>query len=183
MDSEDPRKWPRYSRQPFPPYRHRPGQTPHPLRHPEGHSFGKPESPGAKFVPERWQVSEGFLEGVDLFNSGYYWEAHEAWEGIWRTTGRKDIPGLFLQGLIQVSAALLKREMGMTRGMTRLSMAGLQKLRHVRNLHVVYCGLNLDEFVSRLDRFFRALEAGNPGVDPGIRLQPGAQDPGPASEA
>ncbi|TGQ49534.1 DUF309 domain-containing protein, partial [Mesorhizobium sp. M1C.F.Ca.ET.210.01.1.1] len=24
-----------------------------------------------------------FRWGIDLFNHGYYWEAHEAWEPLW----------------------------------------------------------------------------------------------------
>lgn len=44
-----------------------------------------------------------FARGVELFNAGAYWEAHEAWEEIW-----KAIPGRerrFFQGLIQAAAA------------------------------------------------------------------------------
>jgi predicted metal-dependent hydrolase len=42
--------------------------------------------------------------GVDLFNRGDFFEAHEAWEEVWRST-RPEPRDLF-QGLIQVAAAL-----------------------------------------------------------------------------
>ena len=38
-------------------------------------------------------------------NAGYYWETHEALEGIWRTFDRSAETALFLQGLIQLSVA------------------------------------------------------------------------------
>jgi uncharacterized protein len=28
--------------------------------------------------------SDAFGWGLDVFNHGYYWEAHEAWEGLWQ---------------------------------------------------------------------------------------------------
>jgi len=45
-----------------------------------------------------------FREGIDLFDRGRFFEAHEAWEEIWRST-TPEPKGLF-QGLIQVAAAL-----------------------------------------------------------------------------
>jgi len=43
-----------------------------------------------------------FLEGVDLFNQGSFWEAHEAWEDVWKE--KEDPQKKLLQGLIQVAA-------------------------------------------------------------------------------
>jgi hypothetical protein len=45
-----------------------------------------------------------FQAGIDLFNQGRFFAAHEAWEEIWRST-TPEPKGLF-QGLIQVAAAL-----------------------------------------------------------------------------
>ena len=45
-----------------------------------------------------------FQEGIDLFNQGRFFEAHEAWEEIWRSTTPE--PRDLFQGLIQVAAAL-----------------------------------------------------------------------------
>jgi hypothetical protein len=33
-------------------------------------------------------TSDAFLWGLDLFNHYYYWEAHEAWEGLWQVADR-----------------------------------------------------------------------------------------------
>jgi uncharacterized protein len=45
-----------------------------------------------------------FQEGIDLFNRGELFLAHEAWEEIWRSTTPE--PRELFQGLVQVAAAL-----------------------------------------------------------------------------
>jgi uncharacterized membrane protein YccC len=45
-----------------------------------------------------------FRQGIDLFNQGRFFESHEAWEEIWRSTTPE--PRDLFQGLIQVAAAL-----------------------------------------------------------------------------
>ena len=45
-----------------------------------------------------------FRQGIDLFNRGLFFESHEAWEEIWRSTSPE--PRDLFQGLIQVAAAL-----------------------------------------------------------------------------
>ncbi len=49
---------------------------------------------------EDWQE---FLLGVELFNNGKFWRAHEAWEQVWRR--HPEDSRMFLQGLILVAAA------------------------------------------------------------------------------
>ena len=44
--------------------------------------------------------------GVELYQAGEFWEAHEAWEEAWQEESGQ--PRLFLQGLIQLAAALHK---------------------------------------------------------------------------
>lgn len=45
-----------------------------------------------------------FHKGIDLFNRGLFFESHEAWEEIWRSTTPE--PRDLFQGLIQVAAAM-----------------------------------------------------------------------------
>ena len=115
---------------PFPPYRFVPGLNPHPVSHPQGHSFrgGAHEPPPARLDIPRWRESEEYLYGCDLYNFAYWWEAHEAWEGLWHLTTKSDSLGLFLQGLIQLSASQLKRHMGEPVGTEKLATLGLDKL-------------------------------------------------------
>src|SRR5271165_4357968 len=69
----------------FPPYAYLPGKKPHPVRDPTGHSYHVEPIPVAA---EASLDSDAFLWGLDLFNHGYYWEAHEAWEGLWQVADR-----------------------------------------------------------------------------------------------
>ncbi|MDV6375140.1 DUF309 domain-containing protein [Deinococcus arenicola] len=50
---------------------------------------------------------QAFEEGVALFDTGQWWEAHEAWERPWLTATGAD--RTFLQALILLAAALHKR--------------------------------------------------------------------------
>jgi predicted metal-dependent hydrolase len=101
---------------PLPPYAFVPGRTPHPVSDPAGHQYGvEPQAP-PPLDPERWRDSRAYLRGVDLFNHGYYWEAHEAWEGLWLAAGRAGPLADFLKGLIQLAAAGVKAREGLPRG-------------------------------------------------------------------
>lgn len=113
---------PRWTDLPLPPYRHVPGLTPHPLRSPEGHSPGGFEVDLGDRIAQfahSWTACPAYLYGVDLFNQSYYWESHEAWEEIWNAVGHRSIVGRMLQGMIQVSAALLRFHVGSESGADR----------------------------------------------------------------
>src|ERR1700684_2736261 len=89
----------------FPPYADLPGRNPHPVRDPTGHSYHVGPLPVAT---EASLSSDAFLWGLDLFNHGYYWEAHEAWEGLWQVADRDDPLRMLFKGLILLSAAGVK---------------------------------------------------------------------------
>ncbi|WP_416068366.1 DUF309 domain-containing protein [Rhizobium sp. ZK1] len=87
----------------FPRYAYLPGRMPHPVRDPAGHSYQVEPVP---VLPK--QDSDEFAWGADLFNHGYYWEAHEAWEEIWQVAERGSALRALLKGLILLSAAGVK---------------------------------------------------------------------------
>lgn len=98
--------------EPFPAYAYTPGRDPHPVRDRRGHSYGVqcPATPAPD--PRRWRDSHDYLRGIDLFNAGYYWEAHESWEGLWSASARAGSTAMLLQALIALAAAGLKRRAG-----------------------------------------------------------------------
>lgn len=103
----------RYSQRALPSYPYRPGESPHPLRDPAGHSYGRAEpAPEPPWNPQDWRENPSWLYAVDLFNRGFWWEAHESLEGLWNAAGRKSEDALFVQGLLQVGAGFLNRELG-----------------------------------------------------------------------
>lgn len=66
----------------------------------------------------------------ELFNSGAYWEAHEALETVWRsiiTEGHRDAARVW-QGMIQAAAALLHLRRGNRHGVRVVGQAALEKL-------------------------------------------------------
>jgi len=148
----------RYSERAFPPYQHQPGQTPHPERDPAGHMYGRTECPPKSFDPDGWQESELYLYGVDLFNHGYWWEAHAEWEMLWQATGRNDTVGAFLQGLIQVAAALVQHRAGRDEGARKLARKGVARLRRVDGRLM---GVDVAAFVDAVESW---IESGNPPV-------------------
>jgi len=143
---------------PFPAYRFVPGQGPHPRLDPAGHSYGSvTENPAAEWDPTHWQHLGAWRWGIDLFNHFYFWEAHEAWEELWRTTGRSTPPGLLLQGLIQIAAALLKVHTRATRSARRLSEHGVEKLKRAAAVSPQMMGLELTATITEMETYFRPL--------------------------
>lgn len=137
---------------PFPPYAFLPGRDPHPVRDPEGHSYGADEGPGERFDPADWRACTDYLWGVDLYNHGYLWEAHEAWEGLWHASKHDPVQASCLQGLIQCAAACLKVRMGEPRGVARLAEMGTKRLADVAEAtgSGTYMGLDLAAFVEAM---------------------------------
>jgi len=143
--------WPRYTDRPFPAYRFVPGQSPHPRRDPKGHSSGQQEPTLAPFPPEEWWDSEWYLYGIDLYNYGYWWECHEVFEGLWHAVGPDTPQGEFLQALIQVAAANLKRLTQATQPAETLSRAALERLQKFSG---VYMGVDVAAFTTEVKAYF-----------------------------
>ena len=144
---------------PLPSYAYVPGRHPHPTRDPAGHSFGAPKPSFPPLDPERWATSRPYLYGIDLFNHGYYWEAHEVWEGLWRAHGRTETIALFFKGLIALAAAGVKYRQGRPIGVQRHAERArdcfgqvAQQLDH----RPEYLGLELDKLI----RYATALAQG-----------------------
>ena len=141
----------------LPPYAFLPGRDPHPTRDPRGHSFGVDETPPPYLPPERWSENEPYLFGVDLYNHGFLWEAHEAWEGLWHRSKHDPLTRDCLQGLIQCAAAWLKIRMDQPRGVERLAALGTEKLERVaRAAGERFMGLSLPELVASVRAFAAA---------------------------
>lgn len=148
----------RYSDRPLPGYRYVPRLFPHPVNDPEGHSYPTPGSPPPEGLlpPAQWHALEDYRFGVDLFNHYYWWEAHETWEGLWRQAGRSELQALFLQGLIQIAAAHLKRHLGRPTGMLRLFARATDRLNRVAAVseEAPFMGLAIRPFLRRTHDYF-----------------------------
>lgn len=141
--------------EPFPPYTYVPGRRPHPISDPAGHMYGREEPAPPAPDPDRPHDSIEFLRGVDLFNHGYYWEAHEEWEALWHACGRTGVAGNFLKGLIKLAAAGVKAREGNPTGVTRHARRAAELFRETQSeiAPVESCfGLNLTDLIDAADR-------------------------------
>lgn len=93
----------------LPSYTHVPGTTtPHPIRDPKGHSYGRRGRPQMGLTADNWAENRVYLLAMDYFNQGYYWEANDEWERLWRVSGQDTPVGHFLKGLVKIAAAGVK---------------------------------------------------------------------------
>lgn len=130
----------------FPPYAYVPGLRPHP-RHLRAHAQEDP--PPAPLDPGAWRDSLPYLRGLELFERGYYWEAHEAWEGLWIAAGREGTVAELLRGLILLAAAGVKIRQSRGAGAAKLGARAQRCLERVRQQHgAELAGLVLDELLA-----------------------------------
>jgi predicted metal-dependent hydrolase len=92
--------------------------------------------------------------GVELFNAGRYWEAHEAWEEAW-TPDRHGPDRGFYKGLIQVAAGCLHYGRRNRRGTVNKWRSGADYLRPYLPCHH---GVELARLVERIDGFLIAMD-------------------------
>ena len=100
---------------------------------------------------------EDLKKGVEHFNFGEFFEAHELWEDVWRATPGK-YEKLFIQGLIQVAVALHHHSTG--------NLVGAESLlrRAIRNLDTYphdFYGVDRGEFSASITAWLRALQEGS----------------------
>lgn len=147
-ESKGPRLVPN---EPFPPYAYVPGRFPHPTRDPAGHSFGVGPAACGPCDPGRWQQCRPYLLGLDWFNHGYYWEAHESWEAVWKACGRSGIAADFLKGLIKLAAAGVKAREGRPAGVRKHALRAGELFRQTAlgpgSQEARYFGLPLERLI------------------------------------
>jgi hypothetical protein len=89
-----------------------------------------------------------FLAGIDLFNRGDYFEAHEVWEELWL-----DCPSAerrFYQALIQAAVAIYHFGRGNNTGAARLARSGKRYMDAYRPSH---SGLDVDGFWRQVEAY------------------------------
>ena len=109
------------------------------------------------------------MRGVELFNSGLYWEAHEVWEEEW-TPDRKGPDSGFYKGLIQVAAGCLHYTRHNRRGAVNKWRSGTDYLRPYLPAHR---GIALAPLVDAVRAYLAAMQTREwpdlamPHIEPG----------------
>jgi len=87
------------------------------------------DDPSSRALQDR----QAFRRGIEQFNTGRYFDAHETWEEIWLRSPEPQ--KTFLQGIIQIAAAFHHYSRGNTRGAHSLLQAGLARLARFPDAH------------------------------------------------
>lgn len=130
------------------------GPFPHPNR------SGRPaKTPGVPIAGDDWRGSPLYRRGWQLFDAGYYWETHEAWEFLWHAHDRRGPIADLLKALIKLAAAGVKVREGQPRGVTTHAGRARDLIDAVRqSAGPSLLGLDLDA----LSRFADALSLAPP---------------------
>ena len=96
-----------------------------------------------------------FRLGVEQFNTKEFFAAHETWEELWLAAAEPE--KTFLQGIIQVAAALHHYTRNNPAGAQSLLRQGLAKLEQFPSVHR---DLQLEDLRERLRHWLAALDAG-----------------------
>jgi predicted metal-dependent hydrolase len=106
-----------------------------------------------------------YREGIELFNAGEFFEAHEVWEDLWHNAAgqRKS----FYQGLIQCAVTLEHVRRGNPRGVRSVWASAVPKFT---GLPEVYLGIHVPRLLAAIRRTIQpVLEL------PAHRFAPGAE--------
>jgi len=145
----------RYTNIPFPNYRYNPKFDVHPSKLIGKEHIPKLPEMDSIFSFNSWQNCSNYLYAIDLFNYNYYWEVHEVLEKLWMTAGKKSPEGIFLQGIIQLAVALLKKSQANSEGLKRLAEKAIPKLHSQSE---IYLGIDKDNLILQFNNFCTGIQ-------------------------
>jgi predicted metal-dependent hydrolase len=113
-------------------------------------------------------------EGLRLYDAGEFFAAHEAWESVWLRAQEPE--KMFLQGLIQVTAAFHHLQRNNPQGTTLLLQAALGRLERYP---ACFGDISVTVLCDDIRAWLRALEAGAPAsqIGPESRKRPAIRPP------
>jgi predicted metal-dependent hydrolase len=91
-------------------------------------------------------MSELLEKGINYFNDGHYFDAHEAWEDLWRASGGP--LRLFYQGLVQGAVGLHHLSRSNLNGARAQLAKSLEKLRQYPQ---TFCGIDNGKLIADLE--------------------------------
>lgn len=97
------------------------------------------------FTMDRDEEARLFHEGIALFNSGEWFEAHEVWEDIWHDAGGDK--KRFYQGLIQLAVTIEHIRRGNPRGVVQVYQSATSKFD---GLPDEFMGIDITDLVKRV---------------------------------
>jgi hypothetical protein len=101
-------------------------------------------------------ASEQFHEGLRLFNDGYYWEAHEIWEEVWRE--EENDAKTFTQAFVQLASANSFVKTAKLTSAKYLFEKALEKFRQFENLE---CDIEVQGLIGDIERVLERIDGEN----------------------
>lgn len=122
-------------------------------------SLGRPLPRDAKGDPSLQVEPEGtpaelMAQGVEHFNRGNYFQAHECWETAWHEAAESDRD--FWQGITQIAVGLTHRGRGNLHGAKTLLRRGIDRAARYGDVHL---DLEVGALVSQAREILDELEA------------------------
>jgi hypothetical protein len=105
--------------------------------------FQMPSNPDLLVELRELCTDERFAEGIRLFNAGYYWEAHETWEDIWRAA--EGDAKTFVQAFVQAAAGFSFVKLAKAASAIYLFEKALEKFQQFEG---VECPLGLGSLIA-----------------------------------
>src|SRR2546422_3065474 len=100
------------------------------------------------------EEKQAFAQGITLFNSRRFWEAHEVWEGIWQN--HPEDGRFFIQALIQLAAAYHQ----LLRKIYRGFVIHMRRARERLELFpATFLGIDVNVLLATIDRTLEAVNA------------------------
>ncbi|MEN8193989.1 MAG: DUF309 domain-containing protein [Bacteroidota bacterium] len=93
-----------------------------------------------------------FMKGVDLFNDGAYFEAHDIFEDLWMESDQNDKD--LYQGLVQISVGSYHLISGNYSGALSQYQKGIKKLENYRTTEK---NINLEKFLIEFKPFIEKI--------------------------
>ena len=113
--------------------------------------------------PDRFAPQAGLAHGARLFNAGRWFDAHEAWEDLWRPMRGAERD--FFRGLINLAVAMKKAAEGNPDGLLRLLDRASSMLRPYAPAHR---GVDITALLAALEQLSSEARAWRDGTRLGI---------------
>ena len=105
------------------------------------------------------EAHDSWAEGIELFNTGRFFDCHEVWEEVWkRSSGAEK---LFYQGMIQAAVAILHAQRGNLEGARSLYEKASAKLDPIPHEHM---GIAVGELRIELRQFIDEVKCRRAGI-------------------
>lgn len=110
---------------------------------------------------------EHLRQGIQLFNRGEFFDAHEVLEDVWRAAPAEQKK--FLQGVVQLAVAFHHYSTGNRTGMKSVMERGV---KNIRQHHGDCCGIDLAPLLQSLEEWREAMQhAASVPALPKIKMQ------------